>query len=375
MECRFIALQGVAGLEQIATEWHRLAESIPGARFNHFPGWYRAHLASGMSDPASIWFIAIHGDGQRLRAVFPLQFQRRRIRLLHPRLLGTPDDDELQLSDFTFAPTADNAAFVYELTRWLRSQRILRWDQLRLLKIPQDSLFAYSARTRLHKTTLAEIHDSSAYFETSGTYEHATRHMNSKFKSNLRRRVRLAETTAPLRFQAYSRCEELDDGFRLFLDVEASGWKGDAGTSSAIRCRPSALAFYSELVREFGSRGECVVTILWHGEQVIAGQFSLHIGRTLHVLKVGYRDAVSQLAPGIVLHDMMLRHACTEDDIDIVSLVNNPPWARSFKPLTHPVWIYRTPNWTMRGLLFQAGLLARRKWKRKAAPVQATAEE
>jgi CelD/BcsL family acetyltransferase involved in cellulose biosynthesis len=375
MEHRFLALQGLAGLERIATEWQRLAETIPQARFNHFPGWYRAHLASGMSDPARVWFIAAYGEGRQLRTVFPLQFQRRTIRFLHPRLLGTLDDDELQLSDFIFAPTAANATLVYELTGWLRSQRTLRWDQLRLLKIPQDSLFAYSARTRLHGTTLAEIYDSSAYFETSGTYEHATRHTNSKFRSNLRRRVRLAEQSAPLRFQAYRRLEELDEGFRLFLDVEASGWKGRAGTSSAIRCRPSVLAFYSELVREFGPQGECVINILWHGEQAIAGQFALRIGRTLHILKIGYQDSLSQLAPGIVLHDMTLRHACTERDIDIVSLVNNPPWARSFKPLTHPVWIYRTPNWTVRGLLVQAGLLARRTWKKQAPQTQAAAEE
>ena len=362
MAHRFVAFQGVDGLERIAPAWLRLVESMPYARFNHFPGWYRAHLVSGRTDPATVWFLAAYDDNERLTGIFPLQSQSRDVRFLHPRLLGSVDDDELQASDFIFAPTAANAGLVHELTGWLRSQGTIRWDHLRILKISDDSSFAYSARARLPTLTIVDIHDGSAYFDTSRTYEQATQAVNSKFRSNLRRRARLAEQSAPLRFQSYRRPQEMDEAFRIFLEVEASGWKGHTGTSSAINCRPGALAFYSALVREFAPRSECVINILWHGEQAIAGQFGLRFGRTLHVLKVGYRDDLAQLAPGILLHDMTLRDACQNPDIDLLSLVNNPDWARSFKPLTHPVRIYRTPNWTVRGLVFHLGLLARRGW-------------
>jgi CelD/BcsL family acetyltransferase involved in cellulose biosynthesis len=360
----FLAFQGLEGLERIAPEWLRLAASIADARFNHFPGWYRAHLTSGMSDPASVWFVACYGENQQLTGIFPLQFQRRTVKFLRPRLLGTPDDDELQLSDFIFAPTIASAGLVYELTRWLRLQRILRWDNLRILKIPEDSSFAYAARARLPRMTIVETYDGSAYFDTRGSYDQATAAMTSKFRSNLRRRARLAEQSARLHFKSYRRPEELDDAFRIFLEVEASGWKGTAGTSSAICCRPDALAFYTALVREFAPRNECLINILWHGEHAIAGQFGLRIGRTLHLLKIGYRDSLAQFAPGILLHDITLRDACQDSDIDVLSLVNDPPWARSFKPLVNPVRIYRIANWTARGQLLQIGLLARRKWKR-----------
>jgi hypothetical protein len=65
----------------------RLAESIPDTRFNHFPGWYRARLASNRSDPAGFWFLAAHRD-QQLVAVFPLQFQSHCGKVLRPTFLA-----------------------------------------------------------------------------------------------------------------------------------------------------------------------------------------------------------------------------------------------------------------------------------------------
>lgn len=370
----FQAYQGFEGLERLASEWAILAESMPDARFNHFPAWYRAHLVSRRSDPASIWFIAAHRDGQ-LAAVFPLQLQNRRVKILRPRFLGTIDDDELQLSDFVFAQTANNADLLYEMTRWLRAQRTLRWDLLRMLKIPEDSSFAYAARARLARPTAAVRYDASAHFDTSGTYEQATRAMSSKFKSNLRRRARLAESTAALRFQSYRLPDELDQAFDLFLEIEASGWKGSSGTSSAINCRPEVLAFYTALLREFGARDECIINVLWHGEQAIAGQFGLRIGRTIHILKVGYRDGYSLLAPGILLQERTIRHACEEPEIDVLSMVNDPYWARSFRPLTVGVWLYYVPNWTARGLLAYVGILIRRRWKARISAAAVAADE
>jgi CelD/BcsL family acetyltransferase involved in cellulose biosynthesis len=361
-DLQFRAYQGSQGLEFLAPQWTALAESIPGAAFNHFPGWYRAHLLSQRCDPNSLWFIAAY-RAQRLVAVFPLQFQSHRVKILRPRFLGTVDDDELQLSDFVFAQTASNANLLYLMTQWLRSQRQLRWDVLRLVKISENSSFAYAARARLPKATVATRYDGSAYFDTSGSYDQATQAMSNKFRSNLRRRARLAENSAPLRFQSCRRQDELDQGFKLFLEIEASGWKGGAGTSSAIQCNPGALAFYTALRHEFGAREEFVINLLWHGEQAIAAQLGLRIGTTLHILKVGYNDANALFAPGILLQERTIREACEDPGIDLLSMVNDPYWAKSFKPLTVGVWLYLVPNWTLQGLLAHLGILATRKWR------------
>lgn len=357
----FVAHQGLDGLQRLAARWTTLVESLPGARFMHFPEWYRAYLSSLAPDPARVWFIAAYRD-QELVGIFPLEFQSHRVIGLRPRVIGTIDDDQMQLSDFVFAQTAENAHLLYQLTQWLRTQRTIRWDELRLRKVPEDSSIVHAFRARLPTATVALRHDGSSYFQTSGTYDQATRAMSGTFKRNLRRLARRAEQTAPLRFQSYRRPEDLSKAFDILLDIEASGWKGNAGTASAICCRPAMLAFYRALVREFGGRNGCVINVLWHGEHAVAGQFCLHIGSTFSILKIGFSDAHSDIAPGNLLLERTIQHACEDACIDIVSLVNQPPWSKSFKPLTTGVWTYCAPNWNVQGCLVHLGLLGKRAW-------------
>jgi len=358
-ELVFEALQGLPGLERLASDWGELARSLAAMRFMHLPQWYRAYLGSRKSDPDLIWFVAAYRGG-KLAAVFPLQFQHYQVRSLRPRLLGTVDDGEMQLSDFIFAQTADNRGLLKELIRWLRRQKLLAWDELRLRKVPADSAIAYAARACPHWATLTLRHDGSAYFDTSGSYEQATQSMAGAFRRNLRRLARRAEETDPLRHRSYRLPGELPSAFASFIDIEASGWKGAAGTSSAIGRQPAMLRFYSQLVGEFGPQGNCIVNLLWHGDTAVAGQFCLQIGRTLHVLKIGFSNAHAHFAPGNLLLDLVIRQACEDPAIDVVSLVNEPAWGRNFKPLITGLWSYNAPNWSVRGLLVHVGLLVKR---------------
>ncbi len=356
----FQAFRGSEGLERLAPEWSALVESMPGARFNHFPEWYRAYLSSLEPDPSRLWFIAAR-RGATLAAVCPLHFQDFQFGAFRPRLLGTIEDDQMQLSDFVFAQAPQNKGLLLALTQWLRNQHEIRWDELRLRKVSAESSIAYAARNRLPAGTVALRYYASAYFRTDGTYEQATSAMTAKFKSNLRRRNRIARETAPLRHQVYRLPDELDAGFRIFLDLEASGWKGEAGAASAIRCRPAMLAFYSALARDFGARDSCVINVLWHGDQPVAAQFCLLIGKTINILKIGFSEPHSKFAPGLLMLERVIQRACEDPGIDVVHLVNEPQWAAFFRPLLAGVWSYCAPNWSARGMLVHLALLAKRR--------------
>jgi CelD/BcsL family acetyltransferase involved in cellulose biosynthesis len=358
----FQAFRGREGFERLAPEWRKFVEAMEGASFYHFPEWYRAYMSSLETDPERVWFIAAYRGGA-LAGVFPLHFQDFRAIPFQPRVLGTIEDDQMQLSDFVFPQTVENEDMFYSLTRWLRMQRIFRWDELRLRKVAADSSIHYAARARLPQVTLPLQYYTSAYFNTAGTYEQATHAMTAKFKSNLRRRNRIAAETAPLHYRTYRR-EELDEAFAIFLEIEASGWKGEAGTASAIRCQPALLAFYAALVREFRAWDACVINLLWHGDRAVAGQFCLQIGKTLYILKVGFSEVHSKFAPGLLLLEQLLHKVCDDPAIDILHLVNEPPWAACFKPKITGVWSYFSPNWSMRGFLVHMGLLAKR-WRER----------
>lgn len=88
---------------------------------------------------------------------------------------------------------------------------------------------------------------------------------------------------------------ELDDGFR----VEASGWKGEAGT--AIVSDPATEAFYREIAREFERRRELRLSrICLDGTTVAFDLCILHDGR-LYLLKTGFDEDFRRLAPGLVM--------------------------------------------------------------------------
>jgi len=213
----------------------------------------------------------------------------------------------------------------------------------------------------LPRGTVQLRHDGSAFFHTASTYQRATQAVTAKFKSNLRRRNRIAEQSAPLSHRTYRWGSELGEAFDVFLEIEASGWKGAA--SSAIRCQPALLSFYQALLREFAARDACIISLLWHGDRPIAGQFCLRIGRTLNILKVGFSEAHANFAPGILLLERMIQQSCDDPGIDVLHLVNEPEWSRSFRPLSTGVWSYCAPNWTARGILIHMCLLAKRTWE------------
>jgi CelD/BcsL family acetyltransferase involved in cellulose biosynthesis len=355
----FEAFQGSEGFERLSPHWTALVESMPNPRFVHYPEWYAAYLASLESDASRLWFIAAYRNGE-LIAVFPMSFQDFRFKGIRPRVFGTIDNDQMQSCDFVFQRTTETEKLLSAFAQWLRSQRAIRWDELRLRNVREDSAIAHSARAELPKGTLMLRHDGCSYFQTHADVELATEAMSGTFKRNLRRLAKRAEQTAPLRVESYRRTDELDKGFDVFIDIEASGWKGETGLSSAIRCRPEMLAFYREVLRQFSVRNVCVINVLWHGDTPVAGQFCLHIGSTLNILKIGFSEAHARFAPGNLLLERVIARSCADPRIDFVSLVNDPPCARNFKPLRIGVFSYCAPNWTPRGAMVHLGLIAKR---------------
>lgn len=88
---------------------------------------------------------------------------------------------------------------------------------------------------------------------------------------------------------------ELEEGFR----VEASGWKGEAGT--AIVSSPETEAFYRGIAGAFADRGELRLSrIALDGETAAFDLCLLHRGR-LYLLKTGFDERFRKLAPGLVM--------------------------------------------------------------------------
>jgi CelD/BcsL family acetyltransferase involved in cellulose biosynthesis len=88
---------------------------------------------------------------------------------------------------------------------------------------------------------------------------------------------------------------ELDAGFA----VEASGWKGRAGT--AITSAPETERFYRDVARTFHARGALRLSRIVLDGTVAAFDLCLLCRNRLYLLKTGYDERFAKLAPGLVL--------------------------------------------------------------------------
>jgi CelD/BcsL family acetyltransferase involved in cellulose biosynthesis len=117
---------------------------------------------------------------------------------------------------------------------------------------------------------------------------------------------------------------ELEDGFR----VEASGWKGEAGT--AILSQPQTLAFYTAVAAAFDQRGELRLSrIVLDGETAAFDLCLLHAGR-LYLLKTGFDERFRRLAPGLVMR-LSIVERCFELGLEAHELLgDDSEWKRKF---------------------------------------------
>jgi CelD/BcsL family acetyltransferase involved in cellulose biosynthesis len=123
---------------------------------------------------------------------------------------------------------------------------------------------------------------------------------------------------------------ELDDGFR----VEASGWKGRAGT--AILSDPATEAFYREVAREFERRGELRISrIELDGRTAAFDLCVLHDAR-LYLLKTGFDEDFRRLAPGLVMR-LSIIERCFELGLRSHELLGGESeWKAKFETGKHP---------------------------------------
>ncbi len=94
------------------------------------------------------------------------------------------------------------------------------------------------------------------------------------------------------------RVQEPDASSR-FLALEASGWKGRAGT--ALACRAKDAAFYREVTSRFRASGRLRLYSLEVGGETLAMQTDLCAGSCLFDWKVAYDERFARYGPGTQL--------------------------------------------------------------------------
>lgn len=322
--------------------------------FFHLYDWYKCYLDTLELDPGCIHFFAVY-RGESLVGIVPLKSSVRCLRGISLRLLELPQHPHMAVHDGLLPTAADNAAMVHALVSHLHEQTELPWDVLLLSCVPEESIMASAFRAASPPRLVSTLHGYSHYVEFSGSPDEISGRVSGSFRRNLRRLERRASELGTLTYRSYRTTQELLQAFPSFLEVEASGWKGTKDERTAIVCHPELRAFYDHLIQSFSRDESCVINLLWLNDICIAGQFGLLVDRVLYILKIGYHEAYSNLAPGNLLMASVIGNFSRSGTVRAVSFVTGPPWGHLWRPEASTVWDHYVFNTTWRGLIAYLG--------------------
>jgi CelD/BcsL family acetyltransferase involved in cellulose biosynthesis len=315
----------LAALEPIADEWRELAARALEPNVFYEPAF--ALAAAPVFGRGTGAVLVWSGTAPRkLLGFFPARIVRRRYGLKLPVLVGwTHPYAPLG------TPLVERDAAEPVIAAWLAhlAENPSLPGLLLLPLIAEDGPFAAMLNAMLrraqmpaadfarHRRALLEPHDNRLDYLEDALSTHRLR--------ELRRSGRRLADLGALLFTTATEPPAVAKAIEDFLALEASGWKGTAGTAAARHGNISG--FMAAAVRVLAAEGKATVDRISLDGCVIAAAITLRSAGAAWYWKTAYDETFARYAPGILL-TMALTERLAEDETiartDSCSAPNNP---------------------------------------------------
>jgi CelD/BcsL family acetyltransferase involved in cellulose biosynthesis len=234
------------------------------------------------------------------------------------------------------------------------------WRQLEIAHIPETSpTVAIAGKGLRGYRFLNEYHGRFSFINIDGSYEDFFKHLSSNFRKQLRKTDKklLALPDVSTSFLTNG---PFDSALDSFLKLEASGWKGKAG--SAILSSAELTRFYHRLVHRLAEPGWVEFHFLHSGDAAIASQLAIRMGSSLIVFKIAYNEEYAACSPGNQLFRRCVEREFALGKAERINCLADTAWHRTWRMKTgafYNVHIY--PAGRVANLL---KIPARRTWIR-----------
>jgi CelD/BcsL family acetyltransferase involved in cellulose biosynthesis len=224
------------------------------------------------------------------------------VRSLTPYGLGSAAD--LETDDWTVSgddPTARSMV-------WQHLAQTAR-GRLQLTAVPNVPQHAGLARSVLHDQGYRVAERASVAnprLDLPDSWEDLRRSVSRNTRSLLQRRLAALRRVGSVRLRT-STPERVNPDLACFYQLEASGWKGRAGSAIVMRRRTRAL--YDRFARHAAREGWLRLQLLEVGGVAVAADLSCSFGGGVFMLKTGFDETWSRFSPGLVLRGEALRTA------------------------------------------------------------------
>lgn len=337
-------VQGREGLYSVKDEWLEVTNSLRNKRFYHLYQWYKSYLESIGKDDNPIYFIFLYKN-KILQAIFPLRICKKRILIFKFDVLEIPDHPHINLSDFIMSDKVDIQEVIDILKKSLGRFGI-QWAFIYLSHILEDSFIVRCGKMSFF---LFECAGKCDYLQCN-SYDEIQKNFSKNFRRNLTKaRNKLFEKN-DINFISTRQDGELFRSFEEFIEIEASGWKGERGSRTAIKLDPKVTRFYKCLIKNYSEINSCEINLLKINNKTIAGQFCLLVDDTIYVLKIGYNEDYSKFSPGNILLENLIQRACQDRSMKYINLVTDSKWHKDWKTSSYEVFRIYIFNKTIKGL-------------------------
>jgi CelD/BcsL family acetyltransferase involved in cellulose biosynthesis len=191
----------------------------------------------------------------------------------------------------------------------------------------------------------------SKYINCDLSYEEYQEKLAGRFKKNNRRKRRKAESLGKLEFDILNTQQDFNKQYEAFLDLESSGWKGEKGKSTAIKQHEELRQFYANAKSMVTGEAEVIINSLSLDGKCIAAQYSVIVAGTVHLLKIAFDEEYSEISPGFLLLDELIKVVCEQGSLDRISFVTGASWNDDWQPETLAVYELIIANRTIKGSL------------------------
>jgi len=154
---------------------------------------------------------------------------------------------------------------------------------------------------------------------------------------------------------------ELPAAYEEFVALEASGWKGVAGTALLQRSASR------DLLRDYLCvAGTAQVRSLRIGDRLAASQLTVRVGGSLVLLKVAYDEQLAHLSPGNVLMADLVEECCEDPAVDRIDCTVWQEWHQRWGMVREPTYrLVAFNHRSVRGVIVGSAWNARRLLSRQ----------
>ncbi|MBI5231667.1 MAG: GNAT family N-acetyltransferase [Coriobacteriales bacterium] len=314
---------GLAGLEGT---WRSITGSMPSCRAHHTFAAHRAYLDHLAENPDGMLYLLVE-DARGPRAICPLESRRDAALGMPLSVQAPPWGKEWPLGDFVCAEDDLRAHLVPLVLDHLRHASE-RGTMLVLGPLPSASRLWEGVGALAPAGYCAYPQSAWNAVDCSQPYDQHLAALSKNFRGNLRKARNKLAALDGVEFVRATDESSLAEELERFFDVEASGWKGEQGTGTAIRCKPRHAAFYRDLVPALGREGLCEIESLYAEGECIGSQLGVRIGGEYEMFKIAYVEGYSRVSPGQMLVESALKRCCADPKIERLNLMSDSAWQR-----------------------------------------------